>query len=158
MRKILVGLGVVVLALVGAYAFGFFDSEPAPPTVNATVGECAAVTRAVDTPRFRAVDCGSDEANVKVAKIVQQVGGPCPAGGAAYSTFTLGVKLCLIPNLVEGSCYGADKETSLVKVPCGTAKSVKVVKVLGGGAACGEQRAVVYPEPAVTFCLDEGGA
>ena len=154
MRKIVIGLGVAALVLLGAYAAGLFDSER--PQVAA--GQCAGITGAADAPRFTALDCGSDQANVKVAKVVAQTGEGCPAGGSAYSTFTSSVTLCLIPNLVEGSCYGPDKAAGLLKVPCGTAQSVKVAKVLGGGAACGEQRSVAFPEPAVTFCLAEGGA
>ncbi len=154
MRKIVTGLGVVALVLLGVYALGFFDSEQPP----VPVGQCASVSRAADAPRFTPLDCGSDQANVKVAKVVAQTGEGCPAGGSSYSTFTSSVTLCLIPNLVEGSCYGQDRVAGLLKVPCGTAQSVKVAKVLGGGAACGEQRAVSYPEPAVTFCLAEGGA
>ena len=154
MRKIVIGLGAALLVLLGAYGLGLFDTEEPP----VAVGQCASVTRAADAPRFTALDCGSDQANVKVAKVVAQKGEGCPAGGSAYSTFTASVTLCLIPNLVEGSCYGQDKAAGLLKVPCGTAQSVKVAKVLGGGAACGEQRSVAFPEPAVTFCLAEGGA
>ncbi|MFD9733607.1 hypothetical protein [Umezawaea sp. NPDC059074] len=159
MRKILTVLGVVALLLVGAYTLGFFDSEQpraaagGPPKV--TVGQCATVSRVVNEPRFTPADCGSDQANVKVAKVLDQAWAPCPTGGAAYSTFTSTNTLCLMPNLVEGSCYGESRAAGLAKVPCGTAKAVKVVKVLGGGAACGEQRAVAYPEPAVTFCLED---
>ncbi|HEX6344065.1 LppU/SCO3897 family protein [Umezawaea sp.] len=157
MRKIVTGLGVAALVLLGAYALGLFDTEE-PPVSPVAVGQCASVSRAANEPRFTALDCGSDQANVKVAKVVAQTGEGCPTGGATYSTFTSTVTLCLVPNLVEGSCYGQDRASGLLKVPCGTAQSVKVAKVLGGGANCGEQRAVVYPEPAVTFCLAEGGA
>ncbi|WP_106185423.1 LppU/SCO3897 family protein [Umezawaea tangerina] len=152
MRRILLALGAVALALVGAYALGLFDSEP--PQVAA--GQCASISGSTEAPRFTTLDCGSDQANVKVAKVVEQ--GPCPVGGATYSTYTADATLCLIPNFVEGSCYGQDQESGLLKVPCGTAQSVKVTKVLGAGAACGEQRAVAYPEPAVTFCLAKGDA
>lgn len=150
MRKIVIGLGVAALVLFGAYAAGLFDSEP--PQVAA--GQCAGVSGAADAPRFTVLDCGSDQANVKVAKIVGQ--GGCPTSGATYSTYTSGATFCLVPNFVEGACYGQDQEAGLLKVPCGTARSVKVAKVLGAGAACGEERTVSYPEPPVTFCLAKG--
>jgi hypothetical protein len=150
MRKIVIGLGVAALVLLGAYAVGLFDSER--PQVAA--GQCAGISGAADAPRFTALDCGSDQANVKVAKVLDQ--GSCPTGGSSYSTYTSGVTFCLMPNFVEGACYAQDQEAGLLKVPCGTAQSVKVAKVLGGGAACGEQRTVTYPEPPVTFCLAKG--
>jgi hypothetical protein len=151
MRKIVIGLGVAAaLVLFGAYAVGLFDSEQ--PQVVA--GQCAGISGAADAPRFTALDCGADQANVKVAKVVDQ--GACPTGGAGYSTYTSGVTFCLMPNFVEGSCYAQDQEAGLLRVPCGTARSVKVAKVLGGGAACGDQRTVAYPEPPVTFCLAKG--
>lgn len=154
MRKIVIGLGVAALVLLGAYAIGLFDSGRGEPQV--ATGQCASISGAADAPRFTALDCGSDQANVKVAKIVDQ--GPCPSSGSGYSTYTSGVTLCLMPNFVEGSCYGQDQEAGLLKVPCGAAQSVKVAKVLGGGAACGEQHTVSYPEPPVTFCLAKGDA
>jgi hypothetical protein len=154
MRKIVTGLGVAALVLLGAYAVGLFDSEA--PRVAA--GQCAGISGTADAPRFTALDCGSDQANVKVAKVVEQAGGACPTSGTAYSTYTSGVTLCLMPNFVEGSCYTQDQEAGLLKVPCGTARSVKVAKVLGGGAVCEGQRTVSYPEPAVTFCLAKGDA
>lgn len=152
MRKIVIGLGVAALVLLVAYAGGLFDGEQ--PRVAA--GQCAGISGTAKAPRFTALDCGSDQANVKVAKVVEQ--GGCPARGAGYSTYTSGVTFCLMPNFVEGSCYSRDQEAGVLKVPCGTARSVKVVKVLGGGATCGEERTVAYQEPPVTFCLTKGDA
>jgi hypothetical protein len=154
MRKVLLGLGLAVVVLMGAYAFGLFESE----RPQAQAGQCASISGSADSPRFTTMDCAADKANVKVAKVVERSSDGCPKGGSTYSTFTSGVTLCLMPNFVEGSCYRTDVEAGLVKVACGTPESVKVAKVVNGAAPCDNQRAVAYPEPAVTFCLAKGDA
>jgi hypothetical protein len=153
-----VGLGIaVVLALV--LLGGFVLNQLGDVAAVARVGDCARISGAVDDPKYQALDCASEQANVKIAKILQWNEQKCPAGGMDYSTYTGDSTFCLMPNFVEGFCYGQDSDTGIAKVDCTTKDSVKVAKVLSGKtdrAACGDSRAAVFPEPAVTFCLTRG--
>ena len=153
-----VGLGIaVVLALV--VLGGFVLNQLGDVTKAAQVGDCARISGALDNPKYQALDCASEKANVKIAKILQWNEQKCPSGGMDYSTYTGDATFCLMPNFVEGSCYGQDTETGIAKVDCTTKDSVKVAKVVSGKtdrAACGDSRAAVFPEPAVTFCLERG--
>ncbi|MFD9703506.1 hypothetical protein [Lentzea sp. NPDC059081] len=153
-----VGLGIAaVLALV--LLGGFVLNQLGGAARTAEVGDCARISGALDNPQYQAVDCGSEQANVKIAKILQWNEDRCPSGGMDYSTYTGDSKFCLMPNFVQGSCYGQNRETGIAKVDCATKDSVRVAKVLTGstnGAACGESRAAIFPEPAVTFCLQRG--
>jgi hypothetical protein len=153
-----VGLGIaVVLALV--LLGGFALSQLGDVAKTARVGDCARISGALDNPQYQALDCASEQANVKIAKILQWNENKCPAGGMDYSTYTGDSTFCLMPNFVEGACYGQNTDTGIAKVDCATKDSVKVAKVLTGKtdrAACGAARAAVFPEPAVTFCLGRG--
>ncbi|MEV0680934.1 hypothetical protein AB0I60_30905 [Actinosynnema sp. NPDC050436] len=148
MRKLGWGIGAAVVALVGVYALTTSGGDGPRPEP----GDCATVSGQADRPRYEVADCAAERANVKVAKVVDQAD-RCPAGGAAYSTYSGPVTLCLMPNFVEGSCYAQDADAGLRKVDCGTAEAVKVVKADRGTTTCGSGRAVSYPEPPVTFCL-----
>jgi hypothetical protein len=154
-----VGLGIaVVLALVLLGGFVLNQLGGAAKT-TAQVGDCARISGALDNPTYQSLDCASEKANVKIAKVLAWNEQKCPTGGMDYSTYTGDATLCLMPNFVEGSCYGQDSDTGIAKVDCTTKDSVKVAKVLSGKAdraACGTARAAVFPEPAVTFCLQRG--
>lgn len=156
MKKVGLGFAVVLaLVLLG----GFVLNQLGDVAKSAKAGDCARISGALDNPRYQALDCGSDQANVKIAKVLDWNEKACPSGGMDYSTFTGDSTLCLMPNFVEGSCYGQDTDTGIAKVDCATKDSVKVAKVFTGkadGAACGSARAAVFPEPAVTFCLERG--
>ena len=158
MKKVGLGIAVVLaLALLG----GFVLNQLGGVAKTAQVGDCARISGALDNPKYQAVDCGSEQANVKIAKILQWNEHKCPDGGMDYSTYTGDSTFCLMPNFVEGACYGQNPETGIAKVDCTTKDSVKVAKVLAGktdGAACGNSRAAMFPEPAVTFCLERGNA
>ncbi|HUQ58301.1 LppU/SCO3897 family protein [Lentzea sp.] len=153
-----VGLGIAaVLALV--LLGGFVLTQLGDAAQTEKVGDCARISGALDNPRYEAVDCTSEQANVKIAKILRWNEDRCPSGGMDYSTYTGDSTFCLMPNFVQGSCYGQDPETGIAKVDCATKDSVKVARVLTGstdGAACGDSRAAIFPEPAVTFCLQRG--
>jgi hypothetical protein len=156
MKKVGLGIAVVfALVLLG----GFVLNQLGDVANAARVGDCARISGASDNPKYQALDCASEKANVKIAKILQWNEQKCPSGGMDYSTYTSSSTFCLMPNFVEGSCYGQNHETGIAKVDCGTPDSVKVAKVLTGKtdrAACGDSRAAVFPEPAVTFCLERG--
>ncbi|MFD5829191.1 hypothetical protein [Lentzea sp. NPDC060358] len=156
MKKVGLGIAAVVaLVLLG----GFVWNQLGGAADTARVGDCARISGALDNPTYQALDCGSEEANVKIAKVLRWNESKCPSGGMDYSTYTGDSTLCLMPNFVQGSCYGQDEETGIAKVDCTTKNSVRVARVLTGstnGAACGESRAAIFPEPAVTFCLQRG--
>jgi len=153
-----VGLGIaVVLALV--LLGGIVLNQLGGVATAARVGDCARISGSHDNPKYQALDCASEKATVKIAKVLPWNEQQCPSGGMDYSTFTGESTLCLMPNFVEGSCYGQDPDSGIAKVDCATKDSVKVAKVLSGKtdrAACGDARAAVFPEPAVTFCLERG--
>ncbi|MFS8099993.1 hypothetical protein LFM09_22970 [Lentzea alba] len=156
MKKVGLGIAVVfALVLLG----GFVLNQLGDVAKAAQVGDCARITGALDNPKYQALDCASEMANVKIAKILPWNEQKCPSGGMDYSTYTGDSTFCLMPNFVEGSCYGQDPESGIAKVDCTTKDAVKVAKVLSGKAdraACGDGRAAVFPEPAVTFCLQRG--
>lgn len=156
MKKVGLGIGVVLaLVLLG----GFVLNQLGDAAEAARVGDCARISGSQDNPKYQALDCASEQATVKIAKILPFNEQKCPSGGMDYSTYTGDSTLCLMPNFVEGACYGQDPQSGIAKVDCTTKDSVKVAKVLTGKAdraACGDARAAVFPEPAVTFCLERG--
>jgi hypothetical protein len=156
MKKVGLGFAVVLaLVLIG----GFVMNQLGDVATAAKAGDCARISGALDSPKYQAFDCGSEQANVKIAKVLDWNEKTCPSGGMDYSTYTGDATLCLMPNFVEGSCYGQDTDAGIAKVDCATKDSVKVAKVFTGKAdqaACGASRAAVFPEPAVTFCLERG--
>ncbi|GAA1343637.1 hypothetical protein GCM10009660_32530 [Catellatospora bangladeshensis] len=150
MRKIGWGVGAAVVVVLGLFALtmaGGGDEAPKPAP-----GDCANVSKQDDQRRYQPLDCGSDQANVKVAKVVDD-SARCPKGGSPYSTFIGPMTLCLIPNFVEGACYQQDRETGLHKADCAATDAIKVLKAAQGTADCGEHRKLVYPEPSVTYCV-----
>jgi hypothetical protein len=157
MKKVGLGIAVVLaLALLG----GIVLNQLGDVATAARVGDCARISGSHDNPKYQALDCASEKATVKIAKILPWNEQQCPSGGMEYSTYTGESTLCLMPNFVEGACYGQDPDSGIAKVDCATKDSVKVAKVLSGKtdhAACGDARAAVFPEPAVTFCLERGG-
>lgn len=146
---------LLALALLGA----FVVHQLGDAATDAEVGDCARITGSPDNPQYQAVDCSSDQASVKIAKVLGWNESECPSGGMDYSTFTAGATLCLMPNFKQGSCYGHDPRTGIAEVDCGHEGAVRVAGVLTGstdGAACRTGRAAIFPEPAVTFCLQRG--
>ncbi|WP_330271312.1 hypothetical protein OG205_29850 [Lentzea sp. NBC_00516] len=156
MKKVGLGIAVVIaLVLLG----GFVLNQLGDVAKAAQPGDCARISGALDNPKYQAFDCGSEQANVKIAKVLDWNEKTCPSGGMDYSTYTGDSTLCLMPNFVEGACYGQNSDTGIAKVDCATKDSVKVARVVSGKAdraACGDSRAAVFPEPAITFCLERG--
>lgn len=155
MRKIGWVVVAVAVVAVGYYSLLMMTGEDRGPRPQP--GECAHIEGRPEAPQYRTTSCADDQANVKVAKVVD-ANAECPQGGAPYTKYTASHTLCLIPNFVEGNCYGRDKQAGLRKVDCTAAQSVRVVKVAHGTATtCEPDRAVAYPEPSVTFCLAKNG-
>ncbi|WP_433267819.1 LppU/SCO3897 family protein [Actinosynnema sp. CS-041913] len=149
MRKIGWGVGAAVVAIAGGYALTMTGGDAAPPPP--APGDCASVVGQAEQRRYLALDCGAEQAMVKVAKVVDDQA-QCPKG-APYSTFHGPVTLCLIPNFVEGACYQQDRDAGLRKADCAAAEAFKVVKAVQGTVKCDDGRTLAYPEPSVTFCL-----
>ena len=157
MKKIGLGIAAVFLIVVVS---GFVLSQlQGNAADSAKVGDCARITGVADSPKYQAMPCESDQANVKIAKILPFNDKACPSGGTEYSTYTGEATFCLMPNFAEGSCYGQDRESGIAKVDCKTPNAVRVAKVVNGStdaASCGKARSARFPEPAVTFCLERG--
>jgi len=148
MRKIRLVVGAVAVLVAGAFAVTLIGRGPDGPEP----GVCAHLERADGGANYRALQCASGPANVRVAKVVDD-GSQCPRGGAPYTIFTRSATLCLIPNFVEGSCYLGDRTEGMRKVDCTTAKAVRVADVARESVECANGQKVTYPEPSVTFCL-----
>jgi hypothetical protein len=148
MRKIGWGVGAVAALVLGAFAVTLVGGGPDSPEP----GVCGSIERADEGARYQALDCASAQANVRVAKVVDDAS-QCPRGGAPYTVFTRSATLCLIPNFVEGACYQGDRTAGMRKVDCTTAEAVRVASVAGQPGECPNGQKLTYPEPAVTFCL-----
>ncbi|MEU4763540.1 hypothetical protein AB0H12_09805 [Actinosynnema sp. NPDC023794] len=148
MRKIGLGIGVVAVVVAGAFAFTLLTGGPE----GARPGVCAHIEKAEKGARYRPLDCAAHDANVRVAKVVDEAS-QCPTGGAPYTVLTLAETLCLIPNFVQGSCYQGDRESGMKKVDCTTAQSIRVASVAREPVECPNGQKLTYVEPVVTFCL-----
>lgn len=148
MRRIGWGVGAVAVVVAGAFAFTLLGGGPKNPEP----GVCAHVERVDEGAGYRALDCAAEEANVRVAKVVDD-GSQCPKSGAPYTIFTRSATLCLIPNFVEGACYQGDRGSGMRKVDCATAGAIRVARVASEPVECANGQKLTYPEPAVTFCL-----
>jgi hypothetical protein len=153
-------LVLVLLLAVGGY-FAWQNWGTAAARTNP--GDCVSVTGASFDPKFEKLSCDSPDVTHVVAKSLGTSGESC---GDAYDEFTQTLdgkpvaKLCLIPNLVEGTCLKnsiVQIESAPEKVDCGSADAIKVVKVVkgkGDKALCPEgAEATVYQEPPLTQCL-----
>lgn len=157
-RKILIGVLVVLLIGIVVYGVRYLTSDPA----NAEVGDCVSVSAEADNrAEVDTLDCSADEASYKVAKVLETTDATCPEDGlyteiVPAASVGDGYKLCLLPNMAEGSCYKPDEGTGFVKTGCTGPETIKVVKVIEGSAdleACPDGAGMAYPEPPVTYCL-----
>lgn len=148
MRKIGLGVGAVAVVVAGAFALTLLGGGPQGPEP----GGCAHIEKVEEGAAYRALDCGSEEANVRVAKVVGDAS-ECPTGGAPYTIFKRKATLCLMPNFVEGSCYQGDRTSGMRKVDCTTAQAIRVASVAREPVECANGQRLTYVEPAVTFCL-----
>ena len=152
-------LVIAALAVVAAAGFVFVQFTGAP---QAKAGECVVLGNAdANRAEVASTGCGAENAKFKVGKVLTDPGGSCPAGDDEYIQVVAGGgKLCLLPNLVEGSCYRpADNDDSWGRSGCTGEETVKVVKVIaaaGDDVACPDGDdlvSIVYPEPPTTYCL-----
>jgi hypothetical protein len=152
---------IVAIAVVagGYYAFNYFTSDAA----QTKAGDCASLTGTTSEPDFKTVDCGSAEANYTVGRALS-TGESC---GENYDEYTEiarrgpKTKLCLVPTLVEGSCYDmGGSGMGYPAVDCGASGAFKVTKIAQGSddvSVCGEDAApIAFPEPKTVFCLAPG--
>lgn len=161
-KKILIG--VLVVLLIGVVVYGVRQLTGA---ATAEAGDCVTISAetATDTGVTRAdvetLDCAADQASFKVGKVLDEGDAGCPEEGV-YTEIVPngevgdGYKLCLIPNMAEGACYGADEGSGFVRTECSGGDTFKVTKVVQGSAdttACPDGSGMSYPEPAVTYCL-----
>ena len=148
MRKIGWAIGAVAVVVACAFAFTLLTSGPE----STEPGVCAHIERVEKGAKYRPLDCRAHDANVRVAKVVDEAS-QCPKGGAPYTIFTRAETLCLIPNFVQGACYQGDRESGMKKVECTAAEAVRVASVAREPVECANGQQVTYVEPVVTFCL-----
>ncbi|WP_447005402.1 LppU/SCO3897 family protein [Saccharothrix isguenensis] len=156
MSRILRAVLALVVAGAVIYGFNYFTSDAA----QSEAGDCASVTGTTAKPELAVVDCGAAEANYTIGKVLGSATESCRGDYNEYTeTNRRGPdsKLCLIPKLVEGSCYDpATTGVGFAAVDCTKSGVVKVVKHLPGTmdeAACGEDEPWVFPEPKLTVCF-----
>ncbi|HVK20426.1 MAG TPA: hypothetical protein VM677_03615 [Actinokineospora sp.] len=159
-RKILIY--VVGLLVAGGVVYGiqYFTSDAA----QAKAGDCAAVSGTTSKPDFKTVDCGAAEANYTIGKVLSSTTESC---GGTYDEYVETArrgpdsKLCLVPKLVEGTCYDSSKTDSMgmTAVDCGKPEAIKIVKLINGvddKSQCADSSAVTFPEPKLTICIGPG--
>ncbi|WP_410660890.1 hypothetical protein [Amycolatopsis sp. lyj-112] len=149
---------IIVVLVAGGYAVNYFTG-----TVNAQPGECLTVSefsKTADEPTR--VDCGSQEANVKIGARVDG-DAACPDGD--YDTISMSgrmsYKLCLTVNAKQGDCLSGflSDTAGYKKVACtDPAKDAELVKVTDtvDKAVCEgtEARyAQSYSTPPTTLCI-----
>jgi hypothetical protein len=155
MRKPVLVIVALAVAATGVLAYVNFTGGP-----KAKAGECVAVTNGTEVV---STGCAAGNARFKVGRVLADSGASCPVSDDEYVQVVPssgGGKLCLLPNLVEGSCYQpADDEDSWGPSACTGSETIKVAKVIaaaGDGAGCPDGDdlvSIVYPEPPTTYCL-----
>ncbi|QFZ16462.1 LppU/SCO3897 family protein [Saccharothrix syringae] len=153
-RKVVIGALIVVLAAV--VVFGVVRLTGGG---EARAGDCVSVSGQVDTADadVEEQDCDADRASFKVGQVVEGGEATCPEEGL-YTEVPRpdNVKLCLLPNMVEGACYKPDEGLGFTKTECTGPETIKVTKVVQGSTdleACPDSAGMSYPEPKVTYCL-----
>ncbi|MEU4739704.1 hypothetical protein AB0G02_04455 [Actinosynnema sp. NPDC023658] len=152
-------IGIVVAGVV-VYGINYFTSDAA----QSKAGDCASLTGTTTKPDFKTVDCGTPEANYTVAKVLGSTGESC---GGYYDEYTETAsrgpdsKICLIPNMTEGSCYELESTTQMgyPSVDCGKSGAYKLVKQVKGTedeSLCTDGAPLTFPEPKLTLCFAPG--
>jgi hypothetical protein len=157
--RVTLALLVILLGVIGYFAYQNWGTE----AQQSKQGDCVSITGAKFSPKFEKVGCDAANVTHTVAKTLGTSGEKCPQ---PYDEFTEtlddkpAAKLCLIENLVEGTCLNNEMvqmDASSTRVDCGTKNAIKVVKVVKGQAdkalcPAGAQ-ALVYPDLPTTQCL-----
>lgn len=156
LARILTAVIGLVVAGVVVYGINYFTSDAA----QSKAGDCASLTGTNSNPDFKTVDCGAAEANYTIGKVLK-LNESC---GENYDEYTEtarrgpDTKVCLVPNLVEGSCYDVEDTTQMgyPAVDCGKPGVYKLTKLVKGSAdesACTDAVPLLFPEPKTTFCF-----
>ncbi|MQY18091.1 LppU/SCO3897 family protein [Nocardia macrotermitis] len=128
----LIGL-VVVVGLIYLVSWGCHQVNK-PDAEKAQVGQCVKVGGTNTDPKVDITDCGSIDANYKVAERQDKSSSSCPDGNYAsvWQTGSGGYNLCLQLNVKEGDCL--DKQfDNTTKVTCGSSEAnYRVTNVLTG--------------------------
>ncbi|WP_436493252.1 LppU/SCO3897 family protein [Actinokineospora sp. HUAS TT18] len=157
--KILRYVGGLAVAALLVYGFNYFTSDAA----QAKAGDCAAVAGTTSKPDFKTVDCGAAEANYTIGKVLSKTSESCGGTYDEYIETGRGPdsKLCLVPKLVEGTCYDTNTNNNMgmAVVDCGKPDAVKITKLLTGvedKAQCPDSSGITFPEPKLTICFGPG--
>ncbi|NIH87220.1 LppU/SCO3897 family protein [Amycolatopsis granulosa] len=156
---LLILVPIVVVGLIVVAAVAFLNSPD-----SAAVGDCLHITEfSKSGDRPTKIDCGDQEANVKVGVKLDDSSSKCPTGD--YDTYSVtgrgDYKLCLMINAHEGDCFAdvTSDTAGYKRVPCtDPAAEIEFVKIVTGQAdesACTGVKAdgaVTYSEPATTMC------
>lgn len=159
-RKWVIALVVLAVLVAGGFAVRYFTRNSAS---QAEAGDCIKVNSASATNAdVEKIDCNDKIAVFKVAKRLGNDTDSCPTPDYEKYTQTgsgSDFALCLMLNAKEGECFANyDSPDKRSRADCASAE-VKVVKVVNGKAdetACDKETiAIVYPEPATTYCLGQ---
>ena len=156
-------LAVVILAAVAA--FGVYAVKSADENAL-DVGDClffeSASTTAADTSHEKR-DCSDSEATYEVA---QKNDGDVQCGEDYFSYTLVGedkdvqTTLCLVPNMIEDSCYLLEDDGRIVPSDCSDMQTVKVVRRADGQddeTLCNEFDTafpIAFSEPQRTYCIE----
>ncbi|MFI9815213.1 LppU/SCO3897 family protein [Saccharothrix variisporea] len=129
----------------------------------ADAGDCVSIGRQDENNRadVKTLGCDEDAASFKVGKVLDKSDEACPEDGlytevSPAASAGDGYKLCLLPNMSEGSCYKPDEGTGFVKTDCTGPETIKVTKVIKDSvdlSQCPDSAGMSYPEPKITYCL-----
>jgi hypothetical protein len=156
-KKLWITLVVIVVLVGGGIAAAAILGKKSP--ANAEAGDCIKVNSASATNAdVEKIDCNDKIAVFKVAKRLGNDTDECPTKD--YEKYTQSGRgsdfaLCLMLNAKEGECFADyDSPDKRARADCAAAE-VKVAKVVqkADEKECSDGFALVYPEPATTFCL-----
>ncbi|EID73481.1 MULTISPECIES: LppU/SCO3897 family protein [Rhodococcus] len=165
-KGLFIALGVVAVVILAAVAaFAVFAVKSADENAL-DVGDClffeSASTTAADTSHEKR-DCSDSEATYEVA---QKNDGDVQCAEDYFSYTLVGedkdvqTTLCLVPNMIEGSCYLLEDDGRIVPSDCADAQTVKVVRRADGEndeTLCNEFDTafpIAFSEPERTYCIE----
>ena len=157
-KRVLTYAATLLVAAVVIYGISEFLTPIQPPKQ----GDCALLTGDTGRSRYQAADCSSNANYVAAGTVAtSQV---CPNSEdwswVPVRSIDPEIRFCLVPLYTEGECYLSAKSTyDLNVVDCGDRDAFEVTKVSKGvpapSCAAGE-KALAYPEVALTYCVRRG--